>query len=300
MKNTTVKTWANIALFGASFIWGSSFLVVKNSMDYMEPHVLLAIRFTLGCIILSFIFANRLKKLDKTYLLQGGFLGVCLFTAYSIQTIGILDTTPGKNAFLTAVYCVLVPYLFWIVDKKRPDRYNVIAGLVAITGIGMVSLDSGLTMGMGDGLSLLSGVFYGIHMVAVAKISKSKDPVLLTIVQFGAAAICSIVIMLLFEDFPMVWNGSMIFSVLYLAVFATSIALLLQNVGQKYTNPASASIILSLESVFGVFFSVLLYDEKVTMRLMIGFALIFVAIVLSETKLSFLKLKRSKVSEDLL
>lgn len=287
MKQTTRSLGSNIALFGAALIWGGSFLIVKNSMDVMEPHMLLAFRFTIGCILLCILFHKKLKALDMDYFLKGGIIGSLLFLAYSLQTIGITDTTPGKNAFLTAIYCVLVPFLYWVLDKKKPDSYNIMAAFLTMIGIGLVSLTEGFTIGTGDLLTLISGVFYAFHVIAVAKISKSKDPILLTILQFAYAAVFSWIAALLFEDFPTVWNVQIIGGLVYLSVFATAIALLLQNIGQKHTNPASAAIILSLESVFGVLFSVIFYHERLTIKLTMGFILIFIAVIISETKLSF-------------
>ncbi len=289
MDSSKQNTYAKLALFGATLIWGSSFLIVKSSMDVMQPHVLLALRFTIGCLLLCIIFHKNLKKLNKEYYIKGGILGACLFLAYSLQTIGITDTTPGKNAFLTAIYCVLVPFLFWAVDKKKPDKFNIIAAFVSIFGIGLVSLNGDLSIRMGDAFTLAGGVVYAVHIVAVAKFSKDKDPILLTIMQFAYAAVFSWIIALSFEDMPSGWSVGSVAGLLYLAVFATAVALLLQNIGQKYTKPAPASIILSLESVFGVLFSVVFFHEELTTRLFIGFCLIFIAILISETKLSFLK-----------
>lgn len=280
---------AKLALFGATLIWGGSFLIVKNSMDVMQPHILLAFRFTIGCLLLGLIFNRKLRLLNKDYFIKGGIIGFCLFLAYSLQTIGITDTTPGKNAFLTAIYCVIVPFLFWIVDKKKPDVFNITAALISIVGIGFVSLNGDLSIRMGDAFTLAGGVIYAAHIVAVAKFGKDKDPILLTILQFAYAALFSWIIALSFEELPTVWNRDVISGLLYLSVFATAVALLLQNIGQKYTNPAPASIILSLESVFGVIFSVIFYGEKITGRLFIGFCLIFISVIISETKLSFLR-----------
>lgn len=295
-KNATAKA----ALFGAAIIWGSSFLVVKNSMDVMQPHVLLAIRFTLGCLLLSIIFHKRLKKLNKDYFFKGGVIGLFLFLGYSLQTVGITDTSPGKNAFLTAIYCVIVPFLFWAVDKKKPDIYNVVAAFTSILGIGLVSLTKSFTVGMGDSLTLLSGFAYAAHLIAVSKFGKEKDPILLTILQFGYAAAFSWIIVLLFDDFPTTWTMDTIFGVLYLSVFATAVAILLQNVGQKYSKPAPAAIILSLESVFGALFSAIFYHENITPRLFIGFVFIFIAVIISETKLNFLNgnKKRDLIQEE--
>lgn len=289
MNKTTKVLGAKLALFGAALIWGSSFLIVKNSMDIMQPHILLGFRFTIGCFLLCILFYRKLKQLNWDYFIKGGLIGLFLFLAYSMQTIGITDTTPGKNAFLTAIYCVVVPFLYWIVDKKRPDIYNFIAAFITITGIGFVSLSGDFTIRRGDAFTLMGGAMYAVHMIAVAKFGKKKDPVLLTIIQFGFAAIFSWIVAFLFEDLPTKWSTGSIIGLLYLAVFATTVALLFQNIGQKHTNPSPAAIILSLESVFGVLFSIIFYHEKITLPLFMGFLLIFLAVIISETKLNFLR-----------
>lgn len=303
-RNMTLKSSKKIgprlALFGATLIWGSSFLIVKNSMDVMEPHVLLGIRFTVGCLLLSIIFYKKLKELNKDYFLKGAIIGLCIFLGYSLQTVGITDTTPGKNAFLTAIYCVIVPFLFWFVNKCKPDIYNFVAALVCIIGIGLVSLNGDFTIRKGDAFTLAGGVFFAAHIVAVARYSKDKDPVLITILQFGYAALLSWGMAFLFEDMPKSIDTNTWYGIIYLAVFATAVALLLQNIGQKHTNPSAAAIILTLESVFGVVFSVVFYHEQITLKLFIGFLLIFLAVIISETKLSFLKRKGLFIAEDVL
>ena len=281
---------ARAALLAATLIWGSSFIIVKDVVDTVPTCLLLAIRFLSASLILAAVFRKRMRGLNRSYLWQGGVLGLLLFAAYALQTLGITETTPGKNAFLTAVYCVLVPFLYWIVGKKRPDRYNIAAALLCITGIGLVSLTSDFSIGRGDILTLCGGFFYAAHIIAVCRFSDGRDPVLLTVVQFASSGLLALVGTLLFEDRGgIVWNRQLLLGIGYLAVFCTAAALLMQNFGQKYTPPATASILLSLESVFGVAFSVALYGERLTLRIVAGYLLIFCAVLLSETKLAFLK-----------
>ena len=155
-------------------------------------------------------------------------------------------------------------------------------------GIGLVSINGSFSIGKGDTFTLAGGVMFAAQMVAVAKFGKDKDPVLLTILQFAYAAAFSWIIALLFEDMPTKLSFVTITGVLFLAIFATAVALLLQNVGQKYTNPAPAAIILSLEAVFGALFSIIFYGEQLTMKLFLGFLFIFIAVIILETKLNFL------------
>ena len=287
----TQNLFAKLALFGAAMIWGSSFFIVKDTVNVLPPNLLLAVRFSVACSLLSVLFWKKLKKIDRTYLWQGTVIGLFLFLAYSTQKIGITDTTPGKNAFLTAIYCVIVPFLFWLVGRQKPDVYNFTAAVLCIAGIGFVSLTQAFTIGFGDALTLLGGFLFAAHLVAVTKFGSDKDPVLITILQFFFAAIFSWITTFISEPFPTTVSADCVWGVAYLAVLCTAGELLLQNIGQKYTNPSAAAIILSLESVFGVLFSVLFGYETLTPKLIFGFVLIFAAVLLSETKLSFLKKK---------
>ena len=293
MNDTLKRILPKFALFSAALIWGSSFFIVKNTVDIFPTNFLLAIRFTIGCLLLCVLFPKKLTQLTRTCLWQGSVLGLLIFTAYCIQTIGLTDTTPGKNAFLTAAYCILVPFLYWITDKRRPDLYNFSAAFLCLAGIGLVSFDGSFSMRFGDAMTLISALFFAAHIVAGARFGGKSDPILLTILQFGTAAVCSWVLGFTTETFPKEIPLNAALGLLYLAVFATTIALLLQNIGLKYADPTSGAILLSLESVFGVLFSMLFYQERLTLRLGAGFLLIFIAVILSETKLSFLRKKRS-------
>lgn len=299
MKTTHISLLAKLAILTATIIWGSTFVLMKDTVSVMAPSWLLFFRFTVGWVLLSAIFHKKLKLLNKKYFSSGAVIGLCLFCAYFSQTIGLTDTTPGKNAMLTAGYCVLVPFLMWFVTKKRPDAFNVIAAFLCIIGIGMVALTSQgekLTVVAGDALTLLGAFFYAAHIVAVWCTARDKDMIVITILQFFYCSVFCLVASLITKQPLNITNIPIdnIIMLVYLSVFGTTIALLLQNIGQKYVNPSAASILLSLESVFGVMFSLIFFaDEKKDPIIFAGFFLVMVALIISETKLDFLK-KKSK------
>lgn len=290
-----------IMLFSAAFIWGSSFFIMKNTVDVVPPDYLLAIRFSTAAILLALVFIKRLlAHLTLEYVLRGALLGLFLFGGYWFQTVGITDTTPGKNAFLTAAYVILVPFFFWALTKTRPDRYNLLAALLLIAGVGFVCLDAQLNIGFGDLMTLVGAVFYAIHIVFVAKFSQGRDILVLTIYQFATIAVVSWVIALTTGTWPvgLVWTPELIGAFFYLIIPCSCIALVFQNVAQKHVPPAVASILLSLESVFGVACSMLFYGEMLTMPVALGFILIFFAVLVSETKPKLFKRQlSSKPSE---
>ncbi len=294
MQKSLMRSFAKPMLFLAAFIWGSSFFIMKNALGIMPVQYLLAIRFTMGAVLLALACGRKWRQMSRDYLWRGALIGGLLYLAYSIQTYGLALTTPSKNAFLTAVYCVLVPFLYWCFAKVKPDVYNVLAAALCVAGVGLVSLNGDLTVTAGDGLTLLCAVFYAGHIVAVAKVSPGKDIYLLTVFQFAFAALYAWIGGMLSEEFPgtALSDPALLLPLAYLGVMATTVALLFQNVGQFYSDPASASVILSLESVFGVLCSVLFAGDEVSRRMLVGFGLIFVAVICSETKFSFLRVER--------
>ncbi|WP_130850446.1 DMT family transporter [Intestinimonas timonensis] len=294
-ENSVLARFASPLIVLATIIWGSSFVVMKSSVNVLPTFWLLAIRFSFAAIVLAVVFWKRWKLLDRQYLVGGTVMGLCLFVAYAFQTFGLEQTTSGKNAFFTAVYCVIVPFLYWAIARRRPDRYNVLAAFLCIAGIALVSVtgENATAFNMGDVLTLIGGFFFACHIVAVSKYSEGRDIFLLTTLQFASFAIFSWIGALFASPAPdpAAFDSSLIFGLAYLVIFASCGALLFQNIGQKYTAPSTAAVLLSLEAPFGVFFSILFADERPTPLMFVGFALIFIAVVCSETKFSFLRKK---------
>ena len=290
-------TLGKLLILLATIIWGRSFVVLKNTLDTIPTEFLLGFRFFLAAVLLSAVFYQMWREFNLSYLRRGLLLGLLLFGAYYSQTLGLTDTTPGKNAFLTATYCAIVPFLYWAVDKLRPDRYNISAALLCLLGIGMVAITSGFSMRLGDSLTLVSAMFYAAHIVALAKFTRGHNPLLLTTVQFFTCGIINWILQLFVVKQPVPeLTAANISALLYLTILCSAVALTFQSYGQKYTEPATAAILLSLESVFGVIFSIIFYHEAITLRMYCGFGLIFLAVIISETKLSFLKPRQQLVS----
>lgn len=281
-------TLAKLALLLATVIWGSTFFIMEYTIGNIGIYTLLAIRFTFAAIVLGLILTKHLRVIDKGYLWRGFIMGALVVTAYIFQTFGLADeqTTPGKNAFLTAIYCIIVPFLSYPFTKVKPDRYNIIASIICITGITMISVTGNdfSSICKGDLLTLIGGICYSLHMVAVATFSRGKNILLLTMLQFLFSGIIAWIPALAFETFPTAMSPMAIGSIAYLSVMATCLCYILQNAGQKFTTPSTASLILSLEAVFGVLFSVIFTSEVITPKIFTGFSLVFLAILISELK----------------
>lgn len=281
-------------LLTAAFIWGFGFVIVKNSVDSIPPAYILAFRFTIASIGLSIIFHKKFKLINKTTILNGIILGSLLVFSSHVQTVGAYYTTAGKSAFLTTVYVVMVPFLQWVMYKKRPDMYCITAGILALFGIGLLSLNGNLAVNYGDVLTLISGFGYALHMIYVAKYTATKEPVLLTTLQMMVAGVLSWGLAFVTgTPFPKAaLEPSMLTGMLFLGLLSTMVAFLLQSVGQKYTAPSTAALLLSMESVFGVIFSSIFLKEILTPKMLTGCVVIFIAVIMSETKFDFLRKKK--------
>lgn len=284
-----------LMLLFATLIWGVAFVVMKDAVDVLPPAQLIGIRFLLTGLLMAALFHRRLKKtLTKEFLSAGFILGLVTFLAFWIQTIGLAQTTPAKNAFLTATYCVIVPFMLWAVAKKRPTFANAAAALLGIVGIGFVSL-SGETFSLqfGDAMTLLCAVFFAAQIIAIAHYAKRYDVLALTVYQFLFGGVLGLAVGMVVEPAPALsaLTPDFIFNLVYLVVFASGLCYILQNVGLAHVPPAQGSLLLSLESVFGVLASIMLYGEIVTSTMIVGFGLIFCAILLSELAPTYAKKK---------
>lgn len=294
MKNR-MGLWGRLALLTTAVIWGSSFVILKNAIDGLGVMWVLAMRFTISALLLLALAGKRLRSMSRASVRGSVLIGVCLAAAYIVQTYGLKYTTPGKNAFLTTTYCVMVPFLAWLVYKRKPGLHNVAAAVLCVAGIGFVALDAGFgEVNTGDVLTIFSGVFYALQIILMEQYISGCDSLSVSAVEFSTAAVICLVGTFVFEGTPVMPASGQIFAVLYLAVMCTALCFFLQAWGMKYTPSSTAAMIMTLEAVFGTVFSVILYHEQVTPRLLAGFALIFVAVVLSETGAELLKKLRKQ------
>ncbi len=279
--------FCDIALLLCGALWGSGFTVMKNSLDSMPVNFLLAFRFTIAGILLALILIRQFKGITRKTILRGLCCGFLLYCAYSVQTYGLALTTSGKNAFLTAIYVIIVPFLYWLVYKRKPTKFHIIAAALFIVGVGVVALSSDLSVNMGDMLTLLCGVLYAAHIVAVSIFSdQGENVMLLTAMQFIFAAMFAFIVGFIFEPFPTdaLATSEAQFSIAYLGIACTLLALTLQNIGLKYAPPAHASLLMSTEAPFGVLFGILFLGEALTLRFIVGVVFISVAIFISEMR----------------
>lgn len=290
----------------AAAIWGLGTVVVKDTVDALPPFWLVGIRFFFSGIILLIVCFNVIRAhIDRESLVAGSFLGIFLVASYACNTAGLTDTTAAKSSFLTSIYCAFVPFFAWAVSRIRPTRYNIAAVVLCVAGVGFVSFSDGfetMSLGFGEIITIVSAAFLALHIAFTAKLSDGRDALTLTVVQFIVSGVLGCAAGLFIEGMPdwsVLGEPGVFANVAYIVVFASCIALSLQNVGVAHVAPAPAALFLATESVFGVIFSVMFLGETVTALMAVGFVLIGAGIVVSEAlPLKKQRLDANQVAEE--
>jgi len=283
-KNRKKELLACLGLIFVTINWGLSFVFIKSSVDVIPPLYMLGIRFTTGGVFLAAVFAKRLLRSGRENMIHGSIIGVALFVAEVFQTYGCKYTTAGKNAFLTTIYVILVPFFHYFFNKVKPRLRYLVAAVIGFWGIGLISLTEALTIGLGDVLTLISGCIYAYQIIIIARYAVNADTIVLVIWQFLVTGILSL-LSGPFVSGPMnsgMFTDQVITSLIFLTVFPTIFGYGLQTVCQKYAPPAPASIIMGMEAVFGAIASYFVLGEVMTPKMITGCAMMVFAMLLVE------------------
>ena len=284
MKKTVLK--GNIILMLTAVIWGVSFVSQRVGMEYIKPNTFNGIRTILGALILlPFIFVRgktgKSRPSDGKKLLVGGIVcGALLCAAGTLQTWGMVYTTSGKSGFITAMYMIFVPVIGLFAGKKI--RVATAAGVVlAVMGMYMLSIGgTDITVNKGDVITLACAFIFAFHIMAVDRFSGEVDCVKLACLQFFVCGTVNIILMFLFEHPDCELVRACAVPILYSGIMSCGVAYTLQIVGQQYAEPTTASIIMSLESVFAALAGWAVLNETLTLREAFGCILMFAAIII--------------------
>lgn len=271
-----------LGLLTVTIIWGGGFVASDMALETLTPFQIMAIRFLIAAVIMTALGRKQIKTITKEEMKCGFWLGAALFGGFALQIIGLQYTTASKNAFLTATNVVLVPFIALVIYHKKIAFQSLIGAVMALVGAGILSLNSNLSLGIGDALTLLCAVCFALQIFLTGEYVGRIRPTVLNFLQMATACGLSFVGLILAGDFGFHASLKSILAVLYLGVVSTTITYLLQTVSQKYVDETKSAIILSLEAVFGTIFSVILLQEQVTVRMILGSGLILMAVIVSQ------------------
>lgn len=284
MKNKTSKL-ADISLLIVALIWGMGFVATEYAIDSgMSTSFIMALRFFIASITLLSVFFKDIKKSTKKEILHGSIAGIFLFIAFYTQTIGQAHTTISNCAFLTATNVVMVPFIVWVITKKRPDIKTFILSATSLIGIAILTLKftgGSLTFGLGDLIVLLCAFFFALHISYLGVVCSNYDPKRITFWQITVAGVISTIFLLAFdmENITLSHFTKGILPVLYLGIFSTCLCYFIQVKAQNYTSPAKAGVFLSMEGLYGSTFSVILGFETLSLNLIVGGIIIIMSVV---------------------
>lgn len=276
------KLKADIALIITSVIWGIAFVIGKIALSGAAPFAILFWRFLFSCVICLIIFNKKILSAPKHTIRSGLILGLVQVTSLGLQLTGLMYTSSAKQSFLYAFYVPLTPFISRIFTGKRPGIKSFVCALLALTGVGFLCFDGDLSVIIGDILSLLAAGMFALQVVLISLFTKEDtDSIQLSFFQFASAGAASLLICLVTGK-TLLWQSSAsLLGILYLAIPVTCLAFLVINIAERYTDPFSASLILSLESAFGFISSLIYYRDPVTGRLILGAILCFSAVLIN-------------------
>ncbi len=291
------KLKGNLLLLLTAFIWGTSFIAQSVGVETVSPTAFIGIRCLLGSAVLLPVIlvldARRkrkgelVQKMDKNLIMGGILCGIVLYLASVLQTAGMVYTSPGKSGFITALYMVFIPIVRLFMGKK-PSVAVLIAVVVAVCGMYLLCIDTDFSVNYGDVLTLICAIFFTAHILVIDKFSPMVDGVKLSCMQFFICGVLGVFTM--FFDSPEFQVSAALACwkpICYSGILSCGVAYTLQVVAQKYTDPTSASILMSLESVFSTLSTVVLValgweltGGALSGREIAGCILMFVAILL--------------------
>ncbi len=298
------KLKGNLMLLLTAFIWGTAFVAQSEGMNYVGPFTYCAVRNILGGLVLIpviLLFRSRKfrEKSDKQASIgetvKGGIIcGVILCVASGLQQIGISMTTAGKAGFISAIYIIAVPIVELFIFRKK-SVFVWICALIAFAGLYLLCVNEGLAINQGDLIVLYSAFCFTAHIMVIDHFNgKGADGIMMSCIQFFTAAIFMTAAMLIFEQPAFADIFAARYTILYAGIMSSGVAFTLQILGQRNTDPTSASLIMSLESVFAALSGWLLLNELMSVKEFTGCVLVFGAVILAQLKDKIKVMKKSK------
>ena len=278
----TKRHTAELILFGATFIWGGTFVIAKLGLEDISPLLLNALRFTMATLLFFILFPKHLLQMSQDSFYKGGILGLLLFLGFATQTVGLQYTTASKSAFITAMFVVFTPFFQLVIEKRRPHATNLIGIVIVWVGLWFLTAPSGGGFNRGDGLTLLCAIVFGIYIVALDIVSKRHDIVHLTFLQLFSCATLSWIGMGLLEVPVFKTTPNAFWSLGYLTILATVVTTYVQTRFQRDTTPTRAAIIFTIEPVWAAILGYVLLEERLGMLGVLGAGLIISGILISE------------------
>jgi len=274
---------ADAVLLTVAILWGLNFVVIKDAIADTGPMTYLLWRHVLAAIMLAAVMPRTALRTRRRDWLYGSVLGVFLFTAFATQTIGLQWTTPGKSGFITSLYIVMVPFLYWIVARRSPGWAQIGGAALATVGLGLLSLRGGFGMSLGDLLTLAGALGFAAQITATGFFAPRTHPAILALTQIAAAAVLFVVVTPFVEHVTWDFGWRAWAAILWTALLGTVFGFLAQAWAQRSTTSTRAGVILGLEGLFAAVFGLIFGLDVLNWRFAVGAVLILAGVIVIET-----------------
>ncbi len=273
----------DLLLLFVAFIWGSTFSLIKVTLQEVPVFRFLFLRFLIAFLFFIPLLIQKFKQMNKATLLWGAWLGIILFLGYTFQTIGLKYTTSINSGFITGLFVVFTPLICALIFRWFPHWTSLVGVAVAFVGLSLLTLNANFAFNCGDLLTLISAFSYAVYIVLVGRFATRYDPALLTWVQTFVVGLVSFFFTVFFENSPKLPVGLVSIATLIItSIFATVVAFWIQIYAQRFMHPTRVALILLGEPVFAGLFGYFWLQEPLTVRKLIGAALILLGMTFSE------------------
>jgi drug/metabolite transporter (DMT)-like permease len=273
---------AEFLLLLLTFIWGSTFPLVKTALNFSSPLAFLILRFGLATLTFWLLFSKKISFKDRGILRAGTVIGIFLFFGFALQTLGLKYTAASKSAFITGLFVVMIPPLSFVILKEKMSISSIIGVILAVSGLFLFTRPGGSQFNKGDLFTFFCAISFSFQVIFVQIYTKKYDFFTLAFIQIFVTALFGLPFMMTFETIRLAYHPYLLLAVLVCAVFATALGLLIQNRMQKDTTTVKAALIYAMEPVFAAIFSLLLLGEVLGWLGVLGGGLILSGMLCSE------------------
>lgn len=278
----TKQTKADLMLLMITVFWGASYMLTKIGLEGLEPFNLTALRFIIAFIIAAVAFHKQIFCADVKTIKYAFILGVLLFGMFISMAFGLGHTTASNAGFLISLSVVLIPIISFVFLKQKIEKRVIVGVCLALIGIALMTLDSKLTVNIGDLLCILCAMLCSIHVIVIGIFTKEVDSIALGALQLGFAGIFSIIFSAFTETVRLPNTALSWLTVLLLSIFCTAIGYIVQTMAQQHTSATHTGLILSLEPVFSAIFAYIFLEEVLAPKGYIGAVILLTGVLISE------------------
>lgn len=276
---------ADLMILLVTMTWGSSYLFMKVGLETVSSFALVALRFGIAFLVCAAVFFKQFRSIHLVTLKYGFILGFLLFAVSALVILGLKTTSASHAGFLASLTVIFIPILSIVLFRDRLNYRLIISSLVAMTGIGLLTLNNQLTINSGDLLCALAALLYAFHIIVTGMAAKVANTLQLGILQLGFAGSFGVLFALIFEKPQLPSTQESWIAVLVLSIVCSAFGYIVQSIAQKYTTPTHTGLIFSLEPVFAALFAYLFMNELLPLKGYIGAILILTGVFLAEIKI---------------